>query len=147
MSDRTLLDRFARLTYGELFPENPSFDHLNKTITLYLSQATPIWWVEQADLPSEDYDPVGLMWAGIVVDQATGARHLQILLLYVHPAHRRQGIGAALMGKAEALARERGDRHIGVQTFVQNQEAVQLYERLGYQPREVVLVKKLSDSE
>lgn len=145
IGDRALLDRFARQTYGELFPENSNFDHLSKTVASYLSQTTPIWWVEEVDLPSEDYDPVGLLWAGIAIDQASGDRHLQILLLYVHPAHRQQGIGAALMGKAEALARERGDRQIGVQTFVRNQAAVQLYERLGYRPREVVLVKKLSE--
>ncbi|MEO0948961.1 MAG: GNAT family N-acetyltransferase [Cyanobacteria bacterium J06641_5] len=145
MSDRTLLDRFARLTYGELFPETANFNHLNKTIALYLSQATPIWWVEPTDLPSEACDPIGLLWAGIVVDQSSGDRHLQILLLYVQPTYRRQGIGAALMSRAEALAHERGDRHISVQTFTHNQAAVHLYERLGYHPREVVLVKKIAE--
>ena len=143
--DRVLLEQFARQTYGELFPEQAGFDHLRDTVTAYLSSATPIWWVEEADLPGDDYDPVGLLWAGIAIDQVSGNRHLQILLLYVHPAHRRQGIGTALMDKAEAMARERGDRHIGVQAFTRNQAAVGLYERLGYCPREVVLVKKLAE--
>lgn len=142
--DRALLEKFARLVYGELFPENANFDHLSNTVVGYLSQASPIWWVEEVDLPSDDYDPVGLLWAGVAIDQATGSRHLQILLLYVHPAHRRQGIGAALIDKAEALASERGDRCIGVQTFTHNQAALKLYERLGYRPSEVQLRKDLS---
>ncbi len=53
--------------------------------------------------------------------------------LEVWPAERRsQGTGTALIGAAEALARDRGYRQIGLGVTDENHRAAALYLRLGY---------------
>lgn len=81
------------------------------------------------------------------MDQIQGDRHAHIFLLYVSPAHRHRGIGSALMQQAEAWATARGDRQIGLQVFHHNQPALQLYEKLGYQPQSYWMVKPLKQDE
>lgn len=123
-------------TYQELYPEQ-SFSHLAQTVEQYLSKDTPLWWVTQKQ------EPIACLWLGSAIDQVTGSRHAHILLLYVYPQHRRQGIGAALVSQAEQWARERGDRQIGLQVFQHNQPALRLYETLGYAPQSLWMTKSL----
>jgi ribosomal protein S18 acetylase RimI-like enzyme len=134
--DRALLLKFMQRTYQELYPAH-GFSHLSQTIEQYLSTETPLLWVEQTQ------KPVACLWMGNAIDQVQGDRHTHIFLLYVNPGHRRQGIGAALMKQAEDLARERGDRQIGLQVFQQNQPALNLYERLGYSVQSLWMTKTL----
>jgi ribosomal protein S18 acetylase RimI-like enzyme len=123
-------------TYQELYPQQ-NFAHLAQTVEQYLSKDTPIWWV------CRDQSPIACLWLGSAIDQVTGDRHAHILLLYVQPAHRRQGIGSALVSQAEDWARQRGDRQMGLQVFQQNQPALRLYETLGYAPQSLWMTKPL----
>jgi GNAT superfamily N-acetyltransferase len=123
-------------TYQELYPAH-SFAHLAQTIEQFLSPETPLWWVEH------DRHPIACLWMGTATDQIRGDRHTYIFLLYVSPAHRRQGIAAALMKQAEEWAKEKGDRQIGLQVFQHNQPALNLYEKLGYAPQSLWLTKTL----
>jgi len=134
--DRALLLKFMQRTYQEIYPAH-NFAHLAQTIEQYLSTETPLLWVEQAK------KPVACLWVGNATDQIRGDRHAYIFLLYVNPAHRQQGIGAALMKQAEDWARERGDRQIGLQVFQQNQPALNLYEKLGYSVQSLWMTKTL----
>lgn len=145
--DRALLVKFMQRTYQELYPTE-SFAHLAQTVEQYFSSETPLWWVEpDADAAnSTSSDAVACVWIGTAIDQVTGQRHPHIFLLYVSPDHRRQGIGSALMQQVETWAKERGDRQIGLQVFQQNLPARHLYEKLGYQPQALWLVKSI-DSE
>jgi ribosomal protein S18 acetylase RimI-like enzyme len=132
-------------TYAELYPGG-SFAHLAQTVEQCFSQDTPVWWVEAADAtdqPQTDLMPVGCLWLGKAVDQVTGDRYTYIFLLYVSPAHRRQGIGAALMHFAEQWTQASGDRQIGLQVFEANQPARNLYDKLGFQPQSLLMVKSL----
>jgi ribosomal protein S18 acetylase RimI-like enzyme len=86
---------------------------------------------------------VGCLWVGNVVDQVTGDRHSHIFMVYVAPKHRRRGIGSALVIHAENWAKQRGDRQITLQVFLNNQPAVNLYEKLGYQPYSLLMHKPL----
>lgn len=149
--DRALLVKFMQRTYQELCPTE-AIAHLASTVDQYLSRDTPIWWVEPiaADsvLPQmpeahPDSKTVGVLWAGSAIDQTSGDRHAHILLLYVAPAHRRQGVGSALIAVAESWARARGDRAIGLQVFQSNQPALRLYETLGYAPQSIWMSKRL----
>jgi ribosomal protein S18 acetylase RimI-like enzyme len=142
-----------RLTYEELFPGG-DFSHLVVTIEQYFSKETPLWWVEpvnavplRSGLPSSQsvQHPIACLWLGNAIDQASGERHTHIFLLYVAPAHRRKGIGSALVRYAENWGRERGDRQIGLQVFTSNQPALQLYQRLGYQTQSLWMVKPLEE--
>jgi ribosomal protein S18 acetylase RimI-like enzyme len=153
--ERSLLLKFLQKTYQELYPDG-HFSHLAYTIEQYFSQATPLWWVELAadSITESSYpfsttrhssQPVACLWMGISIDQLRGDRHTHIFLLYVALEHRRQGIGRALMHQAEAWARERGDRQIGLQVFESNQPALALYRSLGYQTQSLWMVKPLTE--
>jgi ribosomal protein S18 acetylase RimI-like enzyme len=86
---------------------------------------------------------VACLWLGNAIDQVQGDRHAHIFLLYVMPEYRRQGIGSALMRHAEDWARARGDRQLGLQVFYNNQAALSLYHKLGYQTQSLWMVKPL----
>ncbi|HEY9617613.1 MAG TPA: GNAT family N-acetyltransferase [Microcoleaceae cyanobacterium] len=149
--ERSLLVQFMQRSYAEIQPGH-SYSHLAKTVEQYFSWETPLWWVEPVhDVPSESPGllrstprrPIACLWLGIAIDQGTGERHTHVFLLYVAPEYRRQGIGTALMQQAEAWARSRGDRQIGLQVFQTNQPAVNLYHQLGYQTQSLWMVKSL----
>ena len=137
--DRALLVKFMRRTYQELHP-GQSLDHLAQTVEQYLSKETPLWWIESI---APAATPIGCLWLGNAINQVNGDRHAYIFLLYVQPEHRRRGIGSALVEIAEAWAIERGDRQIGLQVFADNQPALTLYRKLGYQTQSLLLLKSL----
>jgi ribosomal protein S18 acetylase RimI-like enzyme len=139
--DRALLVKFMRRTYQELHPDQ-SFAHLANTVEQYLSKETPLWWVESVEHRST---PAACLWLGNAINQVNGDRHAYIFLLYVQPEHRRQGLGSALMRLAETWAIERGDRQIGLQVFANNQPALTLYTKLGYQTQSLLLIKPLDN--
>ena len=142
-------------TYAEIEATGTS-SHLATTVDQYFSQETPLWWVKSNrdrthnrndELPSFLNHPIACLWVGTAIDQVSGDRHAHIFLLYVMPAHRRQGIGVALMHQAEQWAIARGDRKIGLQVFQVNQPAIHLYNRLGYEVQSLGMVKPLSRSQ
>jgi aminoglycoside 6'-N-acetyltransferase I len=53
--------------------------------------------------------------------------------LYVAPEQRDQGVGAALLGAAEARAVSRGCRSIAADAAVDNEKGRALHKRLGYE--------------
>ena len=69
--------------------------------------------------------------------------------LFVQPAARRTGLGAALVQAALDRARERGCRWIELDTYEDNAPAIALYERFGFRfgrsggRRDVVLAQPL----
>ncbi|MEG3846302.1 GNAT family N-acetyltransferase [Microcoleus sp. herbarium19] len=161
--DRAKLLKFLHRTYAELYPDR-ELGHLAQTVEHYFSKQTPVWWVECQKnssegeeifpaLPSQHLNPksqvqnlnsvVGCLWLGNAIDQTTGSRHAHIFLLYIAPEHRRRGLGAALVIHAENWARLRGDMQIGLQVFLSNQPAMNLYQKLGYQSHSVWMVKSL----
>lgn len=158
--DRALLVKFMQLTYEELYP-GESFAHLAQTVDQYFSSDTPLWWadvtqeppsnnmslpIEQTNVGGQNPNsipPIGCLWLGAAIDQVTGYRYSHIFLLYVAPAYRRQGIGSALIHQAEAWAKARGERQVGLQVFQHNLPALRLYEKLGYQPQSIWMVKAI----
>ncbi len=60
--------------------------------------------------------------------------------LVVRPGFRRQGIGRALMNRAERWARERGAQTIELNVYEFNQEAIDFYRQMDYE----TLSRKLS---
>lgn len=151
--DRAKLLKFLHRTYQEVYPAQEG-GHLAKTVEQYFSNQTPLWWVEVAQETGEEGEKgtfyasvspatVGCLWLGNAIDQVLGTRHANIFMLYVVPAHRRQGIGSALLKRAEEWARARGDRQIGLQVFVSNEPAIHLYQKLGYQTHSLSMIKSL----
>jgi len=152
--DRALLLKFLQRTYSEMAAAE-DYTHLAATVDQYLSQETPLWFVE-IESSSEQATVSGLvrrpeviacLWVGTAIDQVQGDRHAHIFLLYVEPCHRRRGIARTLMQQVETWARARGDRQIGLQVFSSNQPALKLYQQLGYATQSLWMVKPLSQEE
>lgn len=149
-SDRALLVRFMQQTYQDIFPDL-QFSHLAQTVDYYLSVDTPIWWVDwvgNGNIRNPEFvtSPIGCLWMGNAIDQLTGERHAHLFLLYVAPEHRRRGIGTALLQYAQNWAVRRGDKQIGLQVFLANQPALNLYQKLGFQTQSLWMVKPIGDS-
>jgi ribosomal protein S18 acetylase RimI-like enzyme len=143
--ERPLLLKLMQQCYQELYPQ-PDVSHLESTVDRYLSVATPLWFAKLADAnPSSQQSPIGCLWMGNATDQIAGRPTAYIFLLYVMPHYRRQGIGTALLRKAEDWAKTRGDRQIGLQVFLDNEHAFHLYEKLGYHTQSLWMVKNLGE--
>ena len=64
--------------------------------------------------------------------------------LVVLPSYRDQGLGRALLQRAEAFARGRGARILRVGVLAKNRGALALYHTMGFTDYQVQLVKRLS---
>jgi GNAT superfamily N-acetyltransferase len=138
--DRALLLQFMQRTYGETNPQSPSQrQHLDNTLDHYWSTEAPLWFVFAGGTP------IACLWLGQATDPVTGERSTHVLLLYVDPEYRRQGIGTALMQQAEDWARQRCDRTISLQVLESSQPAQSLYHHLGYRPYARTLVKPVEN--
>jgi ribosomal protein S18 acetylase RimI-like enzyme len=73
-----------------------------------------------------------------VTPLAENAHVLGVMGLAVAPEARRRGVGSALLSAAEQHARARGARKLFLRVLSNNQSALRLYGRLGYE-REGVL--------
>ncbi|MBW4460727.1 MAG: GNAT family N-acetyltransferase [Nodosilinea sp. WJT8-NPBG4] len=142
--DRTTVVKFMERTYGELDPQQPT-GHIAATVDRFLGRETPLWWVDVDSTASSLAAPVGTIWLGQATDQRSGVLHPYVLMLYVTPEHRRQGIATALLAVAHEWAQQQGHRQISLQVFSGNQAAQALYQSLGYYP-EAILLKKELDS-
>ena len=139
--DRPYLKSCFRAAYQELGTLKRTA-HLADTVDQLWSRETPLWLVNPLHEPIST--PVGCLWLGSVIEPQQGESYTHLLLLYVAPHHRRRGLGTALMAQAEAWARQRGDRHIGLHVFNDNQPALALYQKLGFLPQASFLRKPLA---
>lgn len=78
----------------------------------------------------ESHQPVGLVALRELAPDLVEIKHL-----YVVPQARRNGVGIALLDAFEAEARRRG-AGIVLETGTEQPEAVELYRRRGYTPRD-----------
>ncbi|WP_432561984.1 GNAT family N-acetyltransferase [Kineococcus sp. SYSU DK003] len=74
----------------------------------------------------------GLVRAVGAVDHRATPGRGALFQLVVHPDHRSQGLGTALVGALEQRVRNRGNREAYLEVEVDNPRALALYERLGY---------------
>lgn len=137
--DRALLVKFMERNYKEL-GDTPPLQHLARTVDRYLSCDTPLWLVESLSQPR---GAVGVVWLGQATDQRSGQLHPYVLLLYVHPDHRRQGLATALLEQAHQWAIANGHHQISLQVFSHNQAAQALYAKLGYCPEALLMKRSL----
>ncbi|MBR8830953.1 MAG: hypothetical protein N5P05_001893 [Chroococcopsis gigantea SAG 12.99] len=136
--DLYLLIDFLENTYRELFPGQSQLAHLTHTVKAYFSPETPLWFVDK-----EIDRTVACLWMGKAVDQSNGAQYGHIFLVYVKPSDRHQGLATALLNEAKMWSESKGQTQLGLQVFIANQPALNLYEKLGFQTQSVLMVKRL----
>ncbi|MEM9804176.1 MAG: GNAT family N-acetyltransferase [Cyanobacteria bacterium P01_D01_bin.56] len=122
--------------------------HLTKTVELYLESPSMLWWLEKVGafrvgFTAGQPTAIGCLWLGQSINQLTGALQAYIYLVYVDPAHRRQGIGRKLMNHAKQWSTEQGYDQISLQVFLQNIPARKLYKSLGYKDSATLLTLDL----
>lgn len=141
--DRALLVNFMHRTYAEIASVDDTAQ-LSEAVDRHFSRETPLWWVEPIAGHDGESAPIACLWLGNAVDQLRGLRHTCILLLYVAPSHRRQGIATALLQQAQRWAGQRGDFQIGLQVFANNAAAIALYKKMGYQTASLWMTRPLT---
>ncbi len=102
--------------------------------------ATPnqrLWSIARAS----DRKPVGILWVGVVDKPTPGAF---VYNIEIHPDFRRQGFAERAMTKLEGEAKRLGLDRIGLHVFGHNTAARPLYEKLGYVPTNINMVKRLT---
>jgi ribosomal protein S18 acetylase RimI-like enzyme len=72
------------------------------------------------------------------------ANYAYISDLVVLPAYRRQGLGSALLARAEAFAKERGAPALRINVLARNAGAWAVYHQAGFRDYEIRLLKDLS---
>jgi ribosomal protein S18 acetylase RimI-like enzyme len=142
--DSNLLAKFMELAYRELFPDRQNFFHLLSTVEKHLHSNTPLWLVEAPEQIDQNREYIACLWMGKAQDQVTGEDIAYIFLLYVNPEYRRLGIGTALMEEGQNWALSNKYKQISLQTFINNQIALKLYQNLGFKPQSLLLSKNLN---
>jgi ribosomal protein S18 acetylase RimI-like enzyme len=80
---------------------------------------------------------------GSAVDQVTGDRYGHIFLITLIPSIVVQGIASARIHRAKDWAKSRGQTRIGLQVFINNDNALNLYQNLGFQTRSLLMWKNI----
>jgi GNAT superfamily N-acetyltransferase len=70
-----------------------------------------------------------------------GARVAEIETLSVAPAARGAGVGSALLDRVDAELQAAGIRDVLIAAFVTNSDAIRLYERRGFRPASLYMIR------
>ncbi len=92
---------------------------------------------------TEDGSPAGFIHLQTQIDYFSGEDHGYISDLAVDKAFEGQGVGRALMNKAEEWAGERGYQLLTLYVFAGNTRAQQLYEKSGFRPEIIKYAKTI----
>jgi len=101
--------------------------------------ATPnhqLWSITRAS----DHKPVGVLW---IEAQQSPVPTAFIYNVEIYPEYRRRGYAEQAMTNLEDAARRMGLRQIRLHVFGHNSAARPLYEKLGYEPTNIMMAKQL----
>ena len=87
--------------------------------------------------------PLGFTHIKTFSDYFTAERHGHVSDLVVAEGAEGRGVGSALLAAAEDWSRARGHRLLTLNVFDENHRARRLYDRLGYRPDTLRMVKVL----
>ncbi|OHD09166.1 MAG: hypothetical protein A3E77_15625 [Sphingopyxis sp. RIFCSPHIGHO2_12_FULL_65_19] len=76
-------------------------------------------------------------------DDVLGEACGYIALLAVEREHEGKGVAQSLVKQAERWAKEMGFSRLALDVFASNEHALKFYERAGFQPETVRVIKKL----
>lgn len=99
--------------------------------------------VETVILAKASSETVGFALVRVVPSVLYAAPHAELTELYVLKEFRQQGIASGLIAFAEQIASQKGARSILVQTGDDNEPALALYKKFGYEEYDLTLKKRL----
>ena len=89
----------------------------------------------------EGGDRVGEVWYSCRTEG--GRLQFWVEWISIEPEHRRQGLASAALDLLEAEARRRGAPRIGLDVWIDNPGAIELYRKRGYTTSRAAMVKPL----
>jgi len=134
----------ARLTVR---PENRSELSIEK-LKLEADQSVEKYHVkaerpETTFVAEADGQKAGCVWVTTEISLHDGSSCGWVLIVYVRPEFRRQGIGALLLKKAEDWTREQKAGALWLNAGAENKAALALYESVGFSVETVHMSKTL----
>jgi ribosomal protein S18 acetylase RimI-like enzyme len=92
----------------------------------------------------ESHAFLGYLWVGEGSNMMTGLKQGYIFDIFVKKEFRGKGIGKILLEKAQSYCREKGYSRILLRVFVNNANAIGLYNRMGFKTEQMHMGKALS---
>lgn len=93
----------------------------------------------------EDGEFIGYIELTEQKDYFTGEKQGYVSAIATSPNNEGKGVGKKLMQKAEEWTREKGLKVLVLEVFQNNERAIKLYEKLGYNKEIVKMTKVLKD--
>jgi ribosomal protein S18 acetylase RimI-like enzyme len=92
----------------------------------------------------ESHAFLGYIWVGEGSSMMTGLKHGYIYDVFVKKEFRGKGIGRTLLEKAQNYCREKGYSRIRLMVYVNNANAIGLYNKMGFKTEQMHMEKTLS---
>jgi len=92
----------------------------------------------------ESHAFLGYIWVGEGSNMMTGLKHGYIYDVFVKKEFRGKGIGRTLLEKAQSYCREKGYSRIRLMVYVNNANAIGLYNKMGFKTEQMHMEKTLS---
>lgn len=126
-----------------------SRDSMDRAVALSLEHALGSRSADRLILVAEDThrEPLGFAHVHKATDFFTGEVHSHISDLAVRLMTEGRGVGTALLRAAEAWALEQQHRLLTLNVFTANHRARELYERMGFLPDTIRLIKVVRSTE
>jgi ribosomal protein S18 acetylase RimI-like enzyme len=86
---------------------------------------------------------VGYLWVGEGSNMLTGLKHGYIYDIFVKKEFRGRGTGKILLEKAQSYCREKGYSRILLRVFMNNVNAIGLYNKMGFKTEQMHMAKVL----
>lgn len=138
-----LFSEFNALLGVDGLPEEDSYDPelIPVSATQMRQRLTGMAGIETVLLADSPSGPAGLCCLRMIPYIGQDVPYVEVTQLYVRGDYQRQGIGAELLGAAEARAREAGATCVHIITGKANLDAQAFYRAQGYRSDDIVFDK------
>lgn len=127
---------------GQLFLLNEAFNGEGSNTPEGIAASLEANAQERVAVAETDGHLIGFLCAQPLWSMCYGVRYVELTELYVDPAHRRRGVGGALIGFMEDSYRREGIEHFQLFTGGDNLNAQSLYRMCGYIDTEEMMFRK-----
>ncbi|QUQ63474.1 GNAT family N-acetyltransferase [Kutzneria sp. CA-103260] len=129
---------------SRVMPEHLARERVRSGTTRFLPDGLDTVGHHLLTAENESGEAVGNAWIGPDPSQASGTASAAWLYdINVFPPYRRLGYGSAILAAAEALVAREGRTALGLNVVGDNEAAIALYRRSGYEVTSMSMRKKM----